>query len=61
MLPVPSRTLHPIFTIEIPAKTLWASFPPVHGGGRVTNAANTVSQDSRPTWYNITTARSRAK
>jgi hypothetical protein len=29
-------------------KTLWASFPPVHGGGRDTNAVVTVSQDSRP-------------
>jgi hypothetical protein len=33
-------------------KTLWASFPQVHGGGRDTNAVVTVSQDSRPTRYN---------
>jgi hypothetical protein len=29
-----------------------ASFPPVHGGGRDTNAVVTVSQDSHPTRYN---------
>jgi hypothetical protein len=33
-------------------KTPWASFPPVHGGGRDTNMVFTVSQDSRPTRYN---------
>jgi hypothetical protein len=33
-------------------KTTRASFPPVHGGGRDTNAVVTVSQNSRPTWYN---------
>jgi hypothetical protein len=33
-------------------KTPRASFPPVHGGGRDTNAVVTVLQDSRPTWYN---------
>jgi hypothetical protein len=33
-------------------KTPRASFPPVHGGGRDTNAVVTVSQDSRPTRYN---------
>jgi hypothetical protein len=37
-----------------------ASFPPVHGGGRDTNAVVTVSQDSCPTGT-ITTARVRAK
>ena len=45
MLPVVS-------TIELPPETPWASFPPVHGGGRDTNAVVTVSQDSRPTRYN---------
>jgi hypothetical protein len=34
-------------------KTSWASFPPVHGDGRDTNAVVTVSQDSRPTRYNV--------
>jgi hypothetical protein len=29
-----------------------SSFPPVHGGGRDTNAVVTVSQDSHPTRYN---------
>jgi hypothetical protein len=29
-------------------KTLWASFPPVHDGGRDTNTVVMVSQDSLP-------------
>jgi hypothetical protein len=33
-------------------KTPQASFPLVHGGGRDTNSVVTISQDSRPTWYN---------
>jgi hypothetical protein len=36
-----------------------ASFPPVHGGGRDTNAVVTVSQDSRPTRYNNGSRKSR--
>jgi hypothetical protein len=32
-------------------KLMWASFPPVHGGGRDTNTVVTVSQDSCPTQY----------
>jgi hypothetical protein len=35
MLPVVS-------TIELPVKSPRASFPPVHGGGRTTNAVDTV-------------------
>jgi hypothetical protein len=38
-------------------KTSWASFPPVHGGGRDTNAVVTVSQDSCPTRYNYNGSR----
>jgi hypothetical protein len=38
-------------------KTSWASFPPVHGGGRDTNAVVMVSQDSRPTRYNYNGSR----
>jgi hypothetical protein len=38
-------------------KTPRASFPPVHGGGRDTNAVVTVSQDSRPTRYNYNGSR----
>jgi hypothetical protein len=38
-------------------KTPWASFPPVHGGGRDTNAVVTVLQDSRPTRYNYNGSR----
>jgi hypothetical protein len=38
-------------------KTSRASFPPVHGGGRDTNAVVTVSQDSRPTQYNYNGSR----
>jgi hypothetical protein len=40
-------------------KTLRASFPSVHGGGRDTNAVVTVSQDSRPTRYNNGSHKSR--
>jgi hypothetical protein len=39
---------------------LRASFPPVHGGGRDTNAVVTVSQDS-PLLGTITTTRARAE
>jgi hypothetical protein len=60
-LPVSSRTLPTVFTIELPAKTLRASFSPVHGGDGDTNAVVTASQDSRPTWYNITMTHARAK
>jgi hypothetical protein len=38
-------------------KTPRALFPPVHGGGRDTNAVVTVSQDSRPTRYNYNASR----
>jgi hypothetical protein len=38
-------------------KTTRASFPPVHGVGRDTNAVVTVSQDFRPTWYNYNDSR----
>jgi hypothetical protein len=47
-----SQMLPAVFTIEIPTETLWASFPPVHGGGRTTNSVDVVSQDSHPTRYN---------
>jgi hypothetical protein len=47
-----SQTLPAASTIELPAHTPWASFPPVHGGSRDTNSVVTVSQDSRPTQYN---------
>jgi hypothetical protein len=40
-------------------KTPRASFPPVHGGGRDTNAVVTISQDSRPTRYNNGSHKSR--
>jgi hypothetical protein len=38
-------------------KTLHASFPLVHGGGRDTNAVVSVSQDTRPTRYNYNGSR----
>jgi hypothetical protein len=47
-----SRTLPAVSTIELPVKMLRASFPLVHGGGRDTNSIDTVSQNSRPTWFN---------
>jgi hypothetical protein len=37
-----------VSTIELPTETPWASFPPIHSGGRGTNVVLTVSQDSRP-------------
>jgi hypothetical protein len=48
-----------ISTIELPAETSRASFRPVHGGGHDTNTVVTVSQDSRPTWYNNGSRKSR--
>jgi hypothetical protein len=51
-LPAPLRRSPAVSTIELPAETPRASFPPVHGGGRDTNTVVTVSQDSRPTRYN---------
>jgi hypothetical protein len=60
-LPASSRTLPTVFTIELPAETLRASFLLVHGGGYDTNSVVTVSQDFRTTRYNITMARARAK
>jgi hypothetical protein len=44
-------------TIELQTETLRASLPPVHGGGRDTNAFVTVSQDCRPTRYNYNGSR----
>jgi hypothetical protein len=41
-----------VSTIELPVKSSCASFPLVHGGGRITNAVDTVLQDSRTTRYN---------
>jgi hypothetical protein len=60
-LSVSSRTLPVVFTIELQTETLWTSFPPVHGGDHTTNSIGVVSQDSRLTRYNITTARARAE
>jgi hypothetical protein len=34
-----------VFTIELPAKMLWAPFPFVHGGGHTTNMVGVVSED----------------
>jgi hypothetical protein len=56
-----SRTLPVVFTIELPVGTPRALFPLVHGGGHIINVVGVVSQDSRPTQYNITTARARVK
>jgi hypothetical protein len=49
-----------VFTIKLPAIILWASFPPVHGGGRTTNVVDAILQDSHPL-CTITTARARAE
>src|SRR5690348_5836212 len=52
-----SRTLPVVSTIVLPTETPRASFPPVHGGSRDTNAVVMVSQDSRPTRYNYNGSR----
>jgi hypothetical protein len=54
-----SRMLPAVLTIELPAETPWASFPRIHGGGCTTNSVGTVSQDCRPTQYNITMSHTR--
>lgn len=46
--PASSQMLPAIFIIELPAETLHASFPVVHGGGHTTNAVDVVSQDVAP-------------
>jgi hypothetical protein len=51
-LPAPLGRSLPSPLSSFRPKTLWASFPPVHGGGRDTNAVVMVSQDSCPTQYN---------
>jgi hypothetical protein len=43
-----SRMLLAVFTIKLPVETPRTLFPPVHGGGRIINAVDPVSQDSRP-------------
>ena len=43
-----SRMLSAVFTIKHPAKTPWALFPSVHGGGHTTNAVDVISQDYKP-------------
>jgi hypothetical protein len=50
LAPLGRSLLSPLSSFQL--KTLRASFPPVHGGGRETNVVVTVSQDSRPTRYN---------
>jgi hypothetical protein len=51
-LPTPLGRSPPSPLSSFRLKTPSASFPPVHGGGRDTNAVVTVSQDCRPTRYN---------
>jgi hypothetical protein len=55
LAPLGRSPLSPLSSFR--AKTLWASFPPVHGGSRETNAVLTVSQDSHPTRYNYNDSR----
>jgi hypothetical protein len=57
LLPAPPRRSPPSPLSSFRSKTPWASFPPVHGGGRDTSAVVTVSQDSRPTRYNYNGSR----
>jgi hypothetical protein len=51
-LPAPLGRSPPSPLSSFRLKTPRASFPPVHSGGRDTNAVVTVSQDSHPTRYN---------
>jgi hypothetical protein len=51
-LPAPLGRSPPSPLSSFRSKMSRASFPPVHGGGRDTNAVVMVSQDSRPTQYN---------
>jgi hypothetical protein len=55
-----SRTLPIVFTIELPAKMSWDSFPLVHGGGCTTNAVDMVLQDDAPL-DTVTIAHARAE
>jgi hypothetical protein len=50
-LPASSWALLVIFTIELPTKTLWTSFPLVHGCGHTTIAVGVVLQQSCLAWY----------
>ena len=43
-----SWMLPAVFTIKLPAKTLRALFPPIHGGGHTTNVVDVMSQDFKP-------------
>jgi hypothetical protein len=53
--PLGRSPLSPLSSFRL--KMSRASFPPVHGGGRDTNAVVTVSQDSHPTQYNYNGSR----
>jgi hypothetical protein len=57
LLPAPLGRSPPSPLSSFRPKMPRASFPPVHGGGRDTNAVVTVSQDSRPTRYNYNDSR----
>jgi hypothetical protein len=59
LLPAPLGRSPPSPLSSFRLKMPRASFPPVHGGGRDTNAVVTVSQDSRPTRYNNGSRKSR--
>jgi hypothetical protein len=56
-LPTPLGRSLPSPLSSFRLKTSRASFPPVHGGDRDTNAVVTVSQDSCPTRYNYNGSR----
>jgi hypothetical protein len=58
-LPAPLGCSPPSPLSSFRMKTPWASFPPVHGGGRDTNAVVSVLQDSCPTRYNNGSRKSR--
>jgi hypothetical protein len=57
LLPAPLGRSLPSPLSSFWPKTPRASFPPVNGGGRDTNAVVTVSQDSHPTRYHFNGSR----
>jgi hypothetical protein len=56
-LPAPLGRSPPSPLSSFRLKTSRTSFPPIHDGGRDTNAVVMVSQDSRPTRYNYNGSR----
>jgi hypothetical protein len=56
-LPAPLGRSPPSPLTSFRLKTPQTLFPPLHDGDRDTNVVVTVSQDTRPTWYNYNGSR----